>query len=87
MSIITTVSSSDFHDAFTSSDSRKTQFSYNARQALFEYLDDLSDQIDTPIELDIVALSCDYTEYPDAITAVDTYTEDMPYLLDEDELA
>lgn len=87
MSLIITVSSSDFHDAFTnSSDSYKNQFTYNARQALFEYLDDLSDQLDEPIELDIIALCCEYTEYESAQEAVDAYTEDAPYLLDEEEL-
>jgi hypothetical protein len=84
--IIKTISSYAFHDEFQSSDSRKDTFSYNARQALFEYLDDLSDQCDEPIELDIVSICCEYTEYESAIEAVDAYTEDCPYLLDEDEL-
>jgi hypothetical protein len=84
--IIKTISSYAFHDEFQSSDSRKDTFSYNARQALFDYLDDLSDQCDEPIELDIVSICCEYTEYESAIEAVDAYTEDAPYLLDEDEL-
>jgi hypothetical protein len=84
--IIKTISSYAFHDEFAQSDSRKDIFSYNGRQALFEYLDDLSDDIGTPIELDIVALCCEYSEYESAIEAVDAYTEDCPYLLDEDEM-
>jgi hypothetical protein len=84
--IIKAISSYAFHDELTSSDSRKDQFTYNARQALFEYLDNLSDETETPMELDIVSICCDYTEYESAIEAVDAYTQDCPYLLDEDEL-
>jgi hypothetical protein len=84
--IIKTISSYAFHDEFQSIDSRRDTFSYNAREALFKYLDNLSDETETPIELDIVAICCDYTEYESAFEAVDAYTEDCPYLLDEDEL-
>lgn len=81
-----TITSSSFHDAFTSSDSYRDSFSYEAREALFEYIEEYENATGTTIELDIVAIACEYTEYPDAITAVDIYTEDSPYLLDEYEL-
>lgn len=84
MSIVQTVSSYNFHDAFTRSDSHKDQFSYNARQALYEYLDDLSDQIDQPIELDIVALCCEYSEYESCDKAASNYFEYEGMTFDED---
>ncbi len=85
-SMYKTISSYDFHDAFTQSDWYRDSFSYEGREALFEYLEYYEESTGTTIELYIVDIACDYTEYQDAITAVDAYTEDAPYLLDEEEL-
>lgn len=41
---------------------RSEQFSWDGFKALFDYLNNLSDDIGQPIELDVVALCCDYTE-------------------------
>lgn len=64
----TTVSSYNFVDAFRSSQ-YKDNFSYSWLHALFDYLEDYEAQAQTEIELDIVALACDYSEYPSAIEA------------------
>ena len=56
------INESYFHDRFIEM-GRKDQFSYNARQALFEYLENLSEDIGEPIELDVIALCCEYSEY------------------------
>jgi hypothetical protein len=82
----TTMTRQDFHDAFQSSDSYRDSFSYEWLDALFDYLEEYEDATDTRIEFDIVALACDYSEYPSSIEAVDAYTEDTPYLLDHDEI-
>lgn len=58
----TTINSSSFHDAFIRM-GRKDQFSYEAREALFNYLEQLEEDIDQQIELDVIALCCDYAEY------------------------
>ena len=57
------VNFSQFCDSF--SEERKDTFSYYGKQALFDYLEDYEDDIGEEIELDIVALCCEYTEYAD----------------------
>ena len=56
-----TVNFGDFCDAFRAHD-LQDQFSYGGKRALFDYLVDLEDQTGERIELDVVALCCDYTE-------------------------
>ena len=58
--IYQTVGFSDFYDAFQAI--RPDNFSYEGRQALFNYLEELSDDIGEDIELDVIALCCDWTE-------------------------
>lgn len=56
-----TISFSQFCDSFVGS--YKDNFSYEGKRALFDYLEQLSDDIDEDIELDTVAICCDYKEY------------------------
>lgn len=57
----TTVSFYDFERAFVDA-GRKDQFSYEGLKALFEYLEDYEEQTGEEIELDVIALCCDYNE-------------------------
>lgn len=57
-----TLSLSDFQNAFANS-SRSEQFSNEALEAIFSYLSELEDSTGTEMELDIVAICCDFTEY------------------------
>jgi inosine/xanthosine triphosphate pyrophosphatase family protein len=59
--IIETVNEHSFTEAFRQI--RPDNFSYEGQKALYEYLDDLSEDIGTPIELDVIAISCEYSEY------------------------
>lgn len=61
MAIVQTLSKSSFIDAFTHS-SRKDQFSYEALEAIFDYLEEYSDSTGETVELDIVAICCDWSE-------------------------
>ncbi len=61
MAIVQTLSKSSFIDAFTHS-SRKDQFSYEALEAIFDYLEDYSDSTGEPVELDIVGICCEWSE-------------------------
>lgn len=54
-----TVNKSDFHDAFGYAN-RKDQFSYEARCALFDWLEELEPEY----ELDVIALCCEFNEDP-----------------------
>ena len=59
--IIDTVNEYSFTEAFRQI--RPDNFSYEGRKALYKYLEDLSEDIGTPIELDVIAICCDYSEY------------------------
>lgn len=58
--IYQTVQECDFHDAFIRMD-RKENFSYEARAALYEHLIEIA-EADEPIELDVIALCCEWSE-------------------------
>ena len=55
------VTFSAFCDAF-SDHGREDQFTYAGKRALFDYLEAYEEETGEPIELDIIALCCDYTE-------------------------
>lgn len=57
-----TINFYDFSDAFRKA-GRADQFTYEGQRAIFDYLEDYEDDCDTEIELDVVALCCEYTEY------------------------
>jgi hypothetical protein len=69
----------DFQRAFELA-GRKDQFSYDGLTALFEYLEDFEEQTGEQIELDVVALCCDFSEYENAIEFIKDYgcNEDVP---------
>ena len=71
-----------FCDSFTGSYANK--FSYDAKRALFDYLEDYETETGTEIELDPIALACDYTEYKDLaeLNAENTSTVEDHYTLE-----
>lgn len=56
------INSYDFERAFVDM-GRENNFSYAGRNALFEYLEELEEDTGEEIELDVVALCCEFTEY------------------------
>ena len=56
-----TINSYDFEDAFNKA-GRKDQFSYEGKQKLFDYLEAYEDDTGERIELDVIALCCEYEE-------------------------
>ena len=56
-------------------ESRQNQFSYEAKNALYNYLNEYEDQTDEEIEVDIIALCCEYTEYSDLEELQDNYND------------
>ena len=70
--IISNVTSYDFHNAFNAM--RPDDFSYDALEALYTYLDDVSDDIGEPLELDVIAICCDFTEYTTVAEALAAYS-------------
>jgi hypothetical protein len=57
-----TINSFDFIKAFEDY-GRETQFSREALFALFDYFEELEQDIGEDIELDVIGICCDYTEY------------------------
>ena len=57
----TTVSRYDFERAFVDA-GRKDQFSYQALGLLFDYFEQYEEDTGEEIELDVVAVCCDYSE-------------------------
>ena len=68
-----TINFGDFCDAFFKSE-RKDQFSYNGKKALFEYIESLEQDTGDEMELDVVGLCCDFTEYENALEAAKNYS-------------
>jgi hypothetical protein len=63
---------SQFRDAFHQA-GRDSQFSYEALNMLYEYFED----VDPDMELDVVAICCDYTE--DTVKGIaDAYGLELP---------
>lgn len=61
MAIVQTVNLYQFRAAFRDMD-RNSNFSHEGLEVLFDYLDCLSDDTGGVVELDVVALCCDYAE-------------------------
>lgn len=57
----TTVTLFDFRDAFRQC-GRQDQFSYEALELLFDYFEELEDSTGQEIELDPIAICCEYSE-------------------------
>ena len=71
--MIKTINFTDFCDAFAGMD-RQDNFTYEGKRALFDYLEASEEDTGTPIELDVIALCCEYTEYKDMEEVHDNYT-------------
>lgn len=77
-----TIYEDDFVKAFL--ELRPDNFSKPALYALFNYFEDYEDETKEKIELDVIAICCDFTEYQNAYEAMQQYqSEDMP-LMGED---
>jgi Zn finger protein HypA/HybF involved in hydrogenase expression len=59
--MIQTVNNSDFHNAFNRMD-RGSQFSYEALNLIYEYLEQYEQDTDVKVELDVIAICCEYSE-------------------------
>ena len=60
--MIKTINLYDFERAFVDMN-RADQFTYAGKKALFEYLEQYEEETGEPVELDVIALCCEYSEY------------------------
>lgn len=80
----TSVNFYDFCRAFETC-GRNENFSYEGKRALFEYLEELEESTGEEIELDVVALCCDYAEYATAADCIAETGYAVTFQPDEDE--
>ena len=74
----------DFCDSF--SDTYKNNFTYEGKKALFEYLELLEDGTGEQIELDPIALCCDYTEYASGLQWAGETGDEKDFTSEDDAL-
>ena len=78
------ITESQFINAFKSWDTYKNQFSYEGLKALFEWFEEYENDTGEEMELDVVAICCDFTEYE----SLKEYNEDYDKEYEEiDEIA
>jgi len=53
----------DFVDWFSGSDTYKNNFSYNGLNSLFDYFEELEEQMENEIDFDPIAICCEFSEY------------------------
>jgi len=70
-----TVNLYEFREAFRAI--RPDNFSYEGLEILFEYLEQLGEDIGEEIELDVIAICCDYSE-DDFQVVADEFELDVP---------
>jgi hypothetical protein len=70
-----TITEYDFTEAFRKSDNYKNSFSYEGLKALFEYLEQYEQDTGTELELDIVSICGDFTEYENFKDIQENYTD------------
>lgn len=75
----TTVSVYDFRDSFRRC-GRENQFSYEGLQVLFDYLEEYEEGTGEEIELDVIALCCEFAE-----STYEELAEAYDFDIDEDE--
>ena len=71
-----TINKSQFADAFKSA-GRQDQFSYAGLNALFGSLEEYEESTGKEIELDVIALCCEYSEHKSALDAAAAYGFDV----------
>ena len=82
MIVDTITSAGHFRDKFREM-GRSDNFSYEGLGALFEWLDDLSDSIGEPIELDVIGICCEFSEYASVEECCEQYDSEQISTLDD----
>lgn len=75
------VNNFDFHDAFKQM-GREDNFSYEGLNALFNYLEEYEEETGEEMELDVIAICCDYTEYENLAEFNNNYGKECETLED-----
>lgn len=76
--LVKKVSFNDFLEEFKKY-GREDQFTYEGKRALYNYLNELGDDSGQPIELDVIGICCDFTEYQN----LEEFANDYSYTIGE----
>lgn len=76
-----TIGKGQFRDAFQNMN-RGDNFGYDALGALFDYLEEYEDSTGEEIELDVISLCCEYTQYADLEEFQSNYSDDYKTMED-----
>ena len=71
-----TVYENDFMQAFRNYD-RMDNFTVGGLRALYDYIIELEDDCDIEIELDVIGICCEYTQYDSLEEFNDDYNEEL----------
>lgn len=74
------ISFNGFTDAFRDM-GREDQFTYKGKRALYDYLEEYEESTGEEVELDVIALCCEFTEYDTALECAKEYPR---FTIDED---
>ena len=85
MAIVDTITLSMFRDYFLRSEQYKDSFSYEGLEALYNYLEQYSEDLGEDLEMDVVAFSCDYSEYNSLQEFQENYGEEYKTIDDIEE--
>lgn len=75
----TTVYRDEFHNYFNKSDTYKNQFSYEARNIIYDYIEEYEASTGEEVEFDLVSICCDFAE-----STLEEIVSDYGYMMDED---
>ena len=82
--MFTTINENDFIQAFKKDDKYPyNQFTHEALQELFRYYEVIEDCSEEQIELDVIAICCEWTEYESEYELVNEYDMSIKGGLDE----
>lgn len=79
-----TINLYSFRDAFKYC-GRGDNFSYNGLEALFDYLTEYEESTGESMDLDCIALCCDYSEHESALSCIEDHGYDFTPDGDDDE--
>lgn len=82
--IVQTIDFYQFREAFIRMD-RIDTYSREGLELLFDYLEDMSESMDTPVELDVISICCEYDEYTTEEIIQNYALQDDTEEMDEDE--
>lgn len=75
----TTVYRDEFHNYFNGSDTYKNQFSYEALDIIFDYIEEYEASTGDDVEFDLVSICCDFAE-----NAIEDIVFNYGYMMDPD---